>query len=207
MSTPASRPTSYRILVIDDNPKIHEDIRKVLVPKERVDRDGLEAGFLGDDSTPAKATVSKFEIESAYQGTEGVEKIRQAISVGRPYALAIVDMRMPPGIDGRETIKQLSLIDDKIQVLLCTAYSDYTWQDLAETTGPTARVVILRKPFDCIEVQQLAHALTEKWWLEGETRRQMAELRSLVAERTEELTESHAVFQMMVEEAVRHTKV
>ena len=88
-----------------------------------------------------------------------MEKARQE---GKPHALAFVDMRMPPGWDGLETIRRIweSYPDFKYVV---TAYSDHSWQEIQQTLGHSDRLLILKKPFDKVEVQQLALALTEKW--------------------------------------------
>src|SRR5688572_29769185 len=103
-----------RILLIDDNPAIHDDFRKSLAPRSTaaiatlVD---LEAELFGDtEPVPCESTVV-FEITSAYQGAEGAQLVRQAIAVGRPFALAFVDIRMPPGWDGVETIGHLWSVD------------------------------------------------------------------------------------------------
>jgi two-component system NtrC family sensor kinase len=199
MSTKPEGHRTYRVLIIDDNRKIHDDIRKILA----ADRlpSAIDQMFSPGEETPLPST--SFDIDSAYQGDEGVELILQAKEEGRPYALAFLDMRMPPGIDGCETLKKLWRMENDLQVVVCTAYSDYQWEQIAATTGPTARLVILRKPFECIEVLQLAHALTEKWRLDREARRELEELRHEVAERTQELAESHAVFQLIVENSVQ----
>ena len=82
---------------------------------------------------------------------------------GRPYALAFVDIRMPPGIDGVETTARLWKADPDLQVVLCSAYADYSWEEVARRLGINQRLLILRKPFDNIEVRQMAHALAQKW--------------------------------------------
>jgi PAS domain S-box-containing protein len=79
--------------------------------------------------------------------------------------MAFVDVRMPPGWDGIETIKQIWAECPQLQVVICTAYSDYQWQDITDKLGQTDQLLILKKPFDNLEVRQLACALTEKWSL------------------------------------------
>jgi DNA-binding NarL/FixJ family response regulator len=74
--------------------------------------------------------------------------------------LAFVDGRMPPGWDGIETIRHLWQECPDIQVVLCTAYSDYSWQDIRRVLGESDSLLILKKPFDNVEVLQLSHALT-----------------------------------------------
>ena len=181
-----------RILVIDDNSEIHGDFRKVLGPPAPVNGalDNVMAEFFGPIATAEVA--SDFQLDSAFQGREGLEMVVRAIAEGRPYAMAFVDVRMPPGWDGIETIMRIWEIDASIQVVICTAYSDYSWQDIIEKLGKSDRLVILKKPFDSIEVLQLAHALTEKWLLTNQVRHKLDDLNHLVNERTRALHESNA---------------
>ena len=154
--------TIYRILVIDDNPDIHEDFRKILCG----DRGGTskleesEAIVFGDPSPLGKQ--SEFEVDSAHQGEEGLARVYHAIQEGRPYALAFVDVRMPPGWDGIEVTPRLWVADPNLQIVICTAYSDYTWEEMFDRLGTSDRMYFLKKPFDRVEVLQLAHSLSEK---------------------------------------------
>jgi DNA-binding LytR/AlgR family response regulator len=104
-----------------------------------------------------------FEIDSAYQGGEGLELIQKSLREERPYALAFVDVRMPPGWDGIETIAKIWEVYPDLQVVLCTAYSDYSWEGMATILGYSDRFIILMKPFDNIEIVQLTVAMTKKW--------------------------------------------
>ncbi len=165
-----------RILIIDDNPAIHEDFRKILLAGQRHDTatDDLLSAVLGKGVRSAAPVA--FELESAHQGQEGLAKVEAALAEGRPYALAFVDVRMPPGWDGLETIMHLWSVNPGLQVIICTAYSDYSWQDIVEKLGHTDRLVILKKPFDTIEVLQLAHAMTAKWQVTRESAARFADL-------------------------------
>ena len=187
--------SNNRILVIDDNPEIHADFRKVLGPAAPANAalDDVLAEFFGPKATAA--APSDFHLDSAYQGKEGLEMVVRSIAEGRPYAMAFVDVRMPPGWDGVETITRIWEIDASIQIVICTAYSDYSWQEIIAKLGKTDRLVILKKPFDSIEVLQLAHALTEKWLLTHQARHQLEDLNRLVDERTRALQESNARLQ------------
>ena len=181
-----------RILIIDDNVSIHEDFRKILAPADsgRRDLSAAEAALFGQ---PVAADIRKpFEIESAYQGEEGLKKVRDAIARDRPYAMAFVDVRMPPGWDGIETIAQLWKAAPDLQVVICTAYSDYSWQAIASKLSASHNMVVLKKPFDNIEVLQLAHALCNKWLVTQEARAQMTQLNRMVEERTHELDRANA---------------
>src|SRR6185436_11716240 len=149
---------------------------------------------------------TQFEVVSAYQGQEGVLLAAKALEAGRPYAMAFVDVRMPPGWDGVETTGKLWELDPNLQVILCTAYSDYSWGEMFEKLGRRDGLLILKKPFDAVEAFQLAHALTEKWWLHQQARRKMEELESRVAERTRELQQTNHALQTEVIEHQRAEK-
>jgi CheY-like chemotaxis protein len=156
-------PTNRRILVIDDNPAIHNDFRKVL-GADSDDASALaeaELAILGE--APPQALNRGFEVDSAYQGQEGVAKIRQAVDEGRPYAMAFVDMRMPPGWDGLETIERLWGIDPDMQVVICSAHSDRDWTDVVSRLNNSDQLLVIKKPFEAVEVVQSANALTRKW--------------------------------------------
>ncbi len=159
---------SRRILVIDDNTEIHRDFCKILMPRSAPDSDlvDMESALFG--SPTRTVTSGTFEIDCASQGKEGFSMVQQAQSEGRPYALAFVDGRMPPGWDGIETISRLWEESPNLQVVLCTAYSDYSWQEIHRVLGEQDGLLILKKPFDTMEVLQLAHALTRKWELNHE---------------------------------------
>jgi two-component system cell cycle response regulator len=155
-----------RILVIDDQVSIHEDYRKIITPKT-TDYSGLVAAeeelFGNLASDPDFVTPDIYEIDSAYQGADAVGMVEQALAEGRPFAVAFVDIRMPPGWDGIKTIRKLWEIDPELLVVICSAFSDYRWEDIVRELGRTDRFLFLRKPFENMEVQQCAAALTERW--------------------------------------------
>jgi diguanylate cyclase len=178
-----------RLLVIDDNVAIHEDFRKVLCGALEKDAEdaflAAEAALFGEVAeVSARAT---FTIDSAYQGQEGVELARQAVEQARPYHLAFVDMRMPPGWDGLETIEHLWAVDPYIQVVICSAHADYDWMEVVQRLGHSDQLLVLRKPFEPIEVLQCANALTSKWFNERIIRAQVASLERDVSVRTQGL--------------------
>jgi diguanylate cyclase (GGDEF)-like protein len=156
---------AHRILVIDDQAAIHEDYRKILGRQALASSAALgkaAAELFGDD--PATAIEWEgFDVDSAYQGEEGLELVQRSVAEGRPYAMAFVDIRMPPGWDGVETVRHIWEVDPEILIVICSAYSDYTWQELVRELGRNDRYLILKKPFDNIEVRQCAMTLTERW--------------------------------------------
>jgi signal transduction histidine kinase len=178
-----------RILVIDDNPSIQADFRKILSHNQ--DSVGglrdMEATLFGEkaDARP----VVTFEVDCATQGQEGYQMVLEAVKSGRPYATAFVDVRMPPGWDGIETVERIWKEYPELQVVICTAYSDYSWDDIVKKLGHSDQLLILKKPFDNIEVMQMAQALTEKWHLTRQARTHMEEVEKKVVERTREFQE------------------
>ncbi len=175
---------THRVLIVDDNPSIHEDFRKIFSCESEAIPDLDDFDIDGID-IPNRSSVYRFE--SASQGLEAIEMVRESIAKNDPYALAFVDMRMPPGIDGLETIRGIWKLDPAIQVVICTAFSDHSWEDSVAALGRTHNLLILKKPFDDVEVLQLAVALTSKWTATREADLKRWELEERVRERTAEL--------------------
>jgi len=151
--------------------------------------DELESLLFGDerDSGP---DAPEYEVDSAYQGEEAAEMVAKAVAEQRPYMLAFVDMRMPPGWDGLKTIEEIWKRDPKLHVVICTAFSDYSWPEIVERLGASDKLLILKKPFDVSEVSQLAAALTRKRWLEEQMEMRLEELEGLVAEKSRSLQQT-----------------
>jgi len=182
-----TQPAARRVLVIDDNLAIHEDFRKTLAPRAYAAMLSRGKAALFGEVAEAPAQAPGFDVEFASQGEEGVLKAQAAASGANPFAVAFVDMRMPPGIDGLQTIKQLWKADPALQVVICSAYTDYSFEQITQTLGVSDKLLILRKPFDAVEVAQLATSLSEKWRLHRKARLQLEDLESMVRLRTEQL--------------------
>lgn len=191
----------HRILIIDDNPNIHKDFETILVEEdEATNLNALRAEVFGEQPASDSATKSTYELDFASQGEKGCEKIALACAQGRPYELAFVDMRMPPGWDGLKTIEHLWRIDPSVQVVICTAYSDYSWGDITDRLGKSENLLILKKPFDSAEVAQLASALTKKWVLARQASLKTEQLERMVKERTDELAGSNELLKAEIAE-------
>jgi putative two-component system response regulator len=185
-----------RILVIDDKESIHEDFRQILSEgSANTSLDAARAAVFGSNATLQSSSLRStsneddsvgFEVDCAFNGHEGLEKVVNAERQGRPYAMAFVDIRMESDWDGIETIEHLWKVQPQLQIVVCTAYSDYSWTDIIERLGTTERLLILKKPFDNVEVRQLAVSLTEKWEL-------LNRLDELVQERTAQIIETRDV--------------
>lgn len=157
-----------KILIVDDTPEIHHAFLEILVKRASSENNLFHSmeeeifSELPDLRTKSKPSLPTFSITSAMQGEEGIEEVKKAIANGHPYALAFVDIRMPPGLDGVETIKRIWEVDPNIQIVICTAYSDYTWEETVEKLGEKDNLLIIKKPFDAVSIRQLACALTKK---------------------------------------------
>jgi diguanylate cyclase len=175
-----------RILIVDDNAAIHLDFRKVLGAQTehsaQAALDVLEANLFGDNVV--NTARPDFEIDSAYQGEEGVAMAQQALAQGRPYSMAFVDMRMPPGWDGLKTIERLWATDPDVQVVICSAHTDYDWTEVVERLGHSDKLLVLRKPAEPIEVLQCATALCRKWENDKLVRDHVLRLEEVITTRT-----------------------
>lgn len=184
--------SNYRILVIDDIASIHQDFRKILTPEENLADKRLEEmnANIFDKKKVERNKLPPFTIDSAYQGQEGLEYVKKALAEKKPYAVAFVDVQMPPGEDGVDTIGLMWDMDPAIQIVICTAYAKYSWEDLSERFGDTDRLFILKKPFDNLEVIQLACSLAKKWNLNRSIYEQMANLKKSPASKNPEMEKS-----------------
>lgn len=154
-----------RILLVDDNEDIHVDFRKVLDAPDDLGNERLDqlVKSLFDEPVVAKQNHVKFSIDSAYQGEEALRMVREAEKAGRPYCVVFMDVRMPPGWDGVQTIRRIWNEFRFTEVVIVTAYSDYTWDNLVEELGLSDKLLCIKKPFDPMTVKQIAVNLTKKW--------------------------------------------
>ena len=174
-----------RILIVDDTASIHTDFRKILCAEAAHEQslDTLEETLFGTTTPPRQA----FVLDSAYQGQEALALVNQALAANAPYAMVFIDMRMPPGWDGLQTIEQLWNVDPNLQIALCTAYSDYSFEAIEARLKFNDQLLILKKPFDQLEIRQMASALTWKWQLAQDAALKVISLERTIEERVQEL--------------------
>jgi len=184
------RPLSRRILIIDGDESIHREFRQILTASGRREQAAAPDAVASNSTFVPADARPHFELESAFQGDDGVRQAVAARATGRPFQVAFVDMQKPPGWSGLQTIETLWAVDSRIQTVVCAADSDEPLNDLADRLGNSHRLLVLKKPFDPLEVRQLAAALCEKWTAELAASARMEELDRLVAERTAQIEQA-----------------
>gem|GEM_PF-2425169 len=194
---------TYRTLVIDDDPAIHELFGTLLGPQsfDSSRASGTDSGRF----TPSEPTESfpVFEIDSAYEGEQGLSFVRKALVDQRPYTMAFVDLRMKRGWGGIETISHIWRECFDLQVVICTGHADFTWHGIIKQFGHSDRLLILKKPFDLTEVRQMAYSLAEKWNLAREAQSHLERLQKLVTQRTAKLEEANLSLRRKIFENTR----
>jgi PAS domain S-box-containing protein len=173
-----------RILSVDDSPEMHEVYEKLLVVDDAPARDKTWDEIQAGAQPPAR--LPSFTVDAAANGQEALERVVRACQEGRPYAVAFVDMRMP-GWDGIETIEHIWKVDPSLQVVICTAFVEFSADDIVRRLHRADQVLLLKKPFDGIEVRLLGFALAEKWRLARESESHFDNLEALIKARTREL--------------------
>lgn len=199
-----------RILIVDDNASIHEDFRKLLEPRlppRNPQLEQVESALFGDEDdfvAPDQQSAPQlgYALQFAYQAEEALELVHRSEEEGKPFAVIFTDVRMPPGLDGVQLVERLLKMSPFAEIVIVTAFSDYSWESMVEKFGWTDRILILRKPFDSITIKQISSTLTKKWLL-GAQARQMAARMSLnlvtlerkVEERTARLAQAYKELQ------------
>jgi signal transduction histidine kinase len=195
-----SEQETIRILVIDDQESIHEDFRKIIESQGEDQALNKAAAALFGEEIVQSESVESFKIDSALQGEQGLALVERALAENRPYPLAFVDVRMPPGWDGVKTVERIWKVDPEILVVLCTAYSDHTWEEIVRRLGRSDHLLILKKPFDNIEVRQIVLALTKRWHLARQAAMTLSQLEGMVAVRTRDVEARSQALEKAAEE-------
>lgn len=170
-----------RILVIDDDPEIWQVYKDILAPEIQADSAGQQLArvLAADQAEPAsKNPKPDFELRFAPQGQDGVDIAKAFFDTRTPFAVAFIDIRMPPGLDGVETAIRIRALDPDIELVIITAYSDRSREEIVEAVGCPDKLLFLRKPFDPEELAQIALSLTTKWLLARENKKKELELRN-----------------------------
>jgi len=185
-----------RILIVDDEQAMHDSYRQVVGRRGESAAGGpalsaMAAALFGDDepdaSPEAEATAEPMEFDCVHkmQGLDGVAAVEESIASGDRFAVAFIDVRMPPGIDGKETARRIRALDPDINLVIVTGYSDFSPLDISRAAGPADKIFYIAKPFQAEEVMQTATALAGRWQVDIELRA----AREALAEKIGELVE------------------
>ena len=169
MST-AQRAT-YRVLAVDDEEKIRDAYRLTLCPPDDLEERSVELAELESklfETTAAKTKKPGFDVELCSQGVDAIQAVREGLDAGAPFAVAFIDVRMPPGIDGIETAIRIREIDPNINIVIVTGYSDHHPAQIADRVPPADKLLYYQKPLQAVELEQLARALAGRWHADRE---------------------------------------
>lgn len=176
-----------RLLIVDDNESIHEDFNKILtdnLPNKNIEQ--IEDILFGV-KIKVKPSLYEYVIDHAFQGEEAIVMVENSEKEDFAYSVIYMDVRMPPGIDGVQTIEKIWEKYPHIEMVICSAYSDYSWDKILEKFGPTDKLLFIKKPFNTIVIKQLTLSLVTKWDIAKKNREYMDYLEKQVDERTQEL--------------------
>jgi serine phosphatase RsbU (regulator of sigma subunit) len=179
-----------RILLVDDNAAIHEDFKHILTAGRSSPDDEkatLEHELFSDPLTSHMQSLPLYQIDDSFQGEEAIAMVDAAAREGFPYAVIFMDVRMPPGMDGIQTTREIWKHHPSVEVVICTAHSDYSWEDIQRTFGSTDHLLFIHKPFDSVTIKQTALTLCTKWELDRQNRNYINTLETRIAERTKDL--------------------
>ncbi|CAM2006180.1 hybrid sensor histidine kinase/response regulator [Acanthopleuribacter pedis] len=173
-----------RILIVDDNESIHADFRKVLQGGAKDKLRSVELELFGEDALgPAPKVHASYRLDDAFQGEQAIKMVDIAAAENDPYALVFMDVRMPPGMDGIKAAGEIWQRHPEVEMVICTAHSDYSWSEMLTQIGVSDKLQFVRKPFDMVSIQQLALSLTKKWELQRQTQATIERLEIEVQQR------------------------
>ena len=159
-----------RVLIVDDQDEIHIDFQEILSEKNRpAASDDLADAFLPGSSERSTTYLPSFELSHASSGDEAYQIVKAATQANRPFAVAYIDIRMPPGIDGVETIRRIREFEKNLEIVIMTAYTDKPLHEIVTNMELLHKLLYIRKPVAKEEIQQITTALVEKWNLEQQS--------------------------------------
>ena len=171
-----------RVLIVDDQESIFADFQEMLGAKGRKRRsDEFFEDFLpGAGGGEPSVEAPSYELSYASSGDKAIALVRSAKEANNPFAVAYIDIRMPPGIDGIEAIQRIREFEKDLEIVIMTAYSDRPITDIVTNMELLHKLLYIRKPVAHEEIQQITRALVEKWNLEQEATRQRQRLKTVL---------------------------
>ena len=175
----------FRILVVDDDPTILDLYQRILDPANPL------------------PFLPNFEITCCSQGDDAVNSVKRSTDENAPYAVAFLDLNMPPGPDGQWTAKQIHRLDPSINIVVVTGYRAGPHGEAANRNNITDKLLYLQKPFHHLEIIQFATALSAKWKAERQLLALHSDLEALVEKRTAELVQSNKQLKIEIDNGKR----
>jgi len=162
------KPEPIRILIVDDQSSILTLYHETLQPNSQ---------------------SNHFDLTLCSQAEEALDAFRTAVERQKPFAIAFLDLRMPPGPDGIWLAERIRALDPYTEIVMVTGYSDSgtTPDKIASRVPPADKLLYLQKPFHNLEIQHFAASLSTKWLGERELRRIRNDLEGRIEKRTAEL--------------------
>ncbi|MFE8583852.1 putative bifunctional diguanylate cyclase/phosphodiesterase [Sphingomonas sp. NCPPB 2930] len=180
-----------RILIVDDEPAIHDSYALCFSGQglaQDAMLDAMAADLFGKPQASDDEGDAVFERHHYRQGHDAVAAVERALADGTPFAVAFIDIRMPPGFDGRETARRIRALDPDIHLVIVTGYSDFSPVEISKVAGPADKIFYIAKPFEVAEIWQTALALCRRW----QNERELAATRVLLAAQVAALEEKTA---------------
>ncbi|MEG3169880.1 EAL domain-containing protein [Sphingomonas sp. LB3N6] len=180
-----------RILIVDDESPMHDSYRRSFAgPRSSrgMALDAMVGELFGNEALHTVENAPAFALAHCDQGLDAVVAVEQALAEGDPFAVAFIDIRMPPGIDGRETAKRIRALDPDINLVIVTGFSDFSPVEISKVAGPADKIFYIAKPFEVAEILQTATALAQRW----RNDRDLAAARDLLAAQVVQLEEQAA---------------
>ena len=160
-----------RVLVADDEAEVRDAYRQILFEADMSSETAVfhnlrERLFsrppeqLAKNLSPSDTAFTPVFCEGA---EAAVAAVREALAADDPFAVAFLDMRMPPGPDGVWAAARIRELDPAIEIVVCTAYSDVDPRDIGAMVPPEEKLSYLQKPFHPHEIRQMTISLASKW--------------------------------------------
>jgi HD-GYP domain-containing protein (c-di-GMP phosphodiesterase class II) len=176
---------SFRVLAVDDDSTVRELYKGILQSKY-----------------PSPA-LPNFNLTCCSQGDEAVEAVKHSFVENAPYAVAFLDLNMPPGPDGEWTAEEIHNLDPRINTVVVTGYRSTGSVATEKQSKFSDKLLYLQKPFHPREIIQFATALSIKWQAKNQLLSMQTDLENLVEKRTTELVQSNRLLKIEIENRKR----
>jgi CheY-like chemotaxis protein len=151
---------SIRVLIADDDEHILQCYRTAFGDNHSNDcietLSSLEAELF--DARPGSEPTPKFDLVACNQGHDAISLATEAAREGKRFDVVILDVRMPPGIDGVEAGCRIRQLDPDVQIVFVTGFADLTMCELARRVPPPVKLHYFNKP---ISFMRLAESVVD----------------------------------------------